>query len=141
MKHNTFFANILLCALFGLTLLICVVVRAFLPAVILPEPDIPALTLISLAAHLGAYLLSSHVQHRYFPAALLSAAAFGLLPMAAGLLPLTRCLKTAAIGGVVFPVVGFLFSSLTSRVPSRGASVAGALGIYLASQGFAGIFL
>ena len=31
MKHNTFFANILLCALFGLTLLICVVVRAFLP--------------------------------------------------------------------------------------------------------------
>ena len=141
MKHNEFLANTLLAGLLGLALLVCVAVRAFLPTVILPPLDIPAVTLVSLAALLAEHSLMPGTRRRYLPMAALAAAAFGLLPLAAGLLPAVQCLRTALAGGVVFPVVGFLFSSLTSRVTTMTAPLAGALGIYLAAQGFAGIFL
>ena len=51
----------------------------------------------------------------------------------------------ALIGGGVFTVTAWLFGSMVGRIAtgkaSRTAALVSALGLYLAAQGFAGMFL
>lgn len=145
MKHNTYFLNILLCGILGMVLLVCVLVRTFLPAAVLPQLNIPAMTLISLAALLLEFFLAPGAQRSYPWTFVLSAVTFGLLPLAAGMAAVTECWKLALIGGIVFTAVTWLFSSMVSRLSSGGQSRATvilyALILLLAVQSFTGMIL
>ena len=143
MKHNVFFLNALLAGLLGLILLACVLLRTFLPGMVLPELDIPAITLISLAALLLEFYLAPGARRQYLGSFALSAATFALLPLAAGMTG--EWGKLALLGGIVFTTVTWLFTAAVSRsssgAPAKAAPVLTALGIYLAAQGFAGMLL
>lgn len=143
MKRNDFFLNTLLAGIVGLALIICVLVRTFSPAVILPRLDIPAITLLSLTALLAEYCLAPEAKRRYFPIFALSVLTFGLLPAAAGMGAET--VKTALVGGAVFTAVTALYTSALSRIssgtPAGAAPLISAAGIFLAVQALTGILM
>lgn len=143
MKRNDFFLNTLLAAVVGLALLSCVLVRTFFPAVILPRLDIPAITLLSLAALLAEHHLAPGAKRRYLPIFVFSVLTFGLLPAAAGMG--AEAMKTALVGGAVFTAVTALYTSALSRISSGTAAGAApaicAAGMYLAVQAMTGILL
>lgn len=143
MKYNTFFLNVLLAGMLGLILLAWVLVRTFLPGIVLPGLDIPGLTLLSLTALLVEHALAPGQRRQYLWIFALSAATFGLLPLAAG--ATGELEKLALTGSVVFTAVTWLFTSALNRIASgkqaKAAPVIAALGIYLAAQGFAGMLL
>lgn len=143
MKHNEFFLNTLLAAVVGLALLLCVLVRTFLPAAILPRLDIPMMTLLSLTALLMEHYLAPGGKRRYLPILIFAALTFGLLPLAAGMEVVIW--KTALTGGIVFSAVTALFTSALSRISSGTAAgaapVISAVGMYLAVQALTGILL
>jgi hypothetical protein len=70
---------------------------------------------------------------------------FAVLPLMAGFACVHTFWKLGIIGGVVFTVTTFLFTSATDRLltgpKARLAVILTAFGIWLASQGFAGILL
>lgn len=142
MKHNDFLLNTLLAGIVGLALLLCVLVRAFLPAVILPRLDIPAMTLLSLGALLAEYYLAHGARRRYLPMFALAVLTFGLLPAAdMG----AETMKTALAGGAVFTAVTALYTSALSRIssgtPAGAAPLVSAAGIFLAVQALSGMLL
>lgn len=145
MKHNTYFLNILLCGILGLVLLVWVLVRTFLPAAVLPQLNIPAMTLVSLAALLLEFFLAPGARRSYLWIFLLSAVTFGLLPLAAGMAAVAECWKLAVVGGLVFTAVTWLFSSMANRLSaggqSRAAVILSALILFLAVQSFTGMLL
>ena len=49
MKNKTYILNTLLTAVLGIALLAAVLVRTFVPAIIIPQLDIPNMVLLSLA--------------------------------------------------------------------------------------------
>lgn len=142
MKSNTYYLNTLLAMVLGLALLVCVLVRTFHPAAVLPRLDIPAMTFLSLLVLLAEFYLAPGAKRRYLPVFLLSALTFGLLPMAAGM---TGWWKLSIIGGAVFTAVTGLFTSALSRITSgpaaKAAPAISAVGIYLAAQALTGILL
>ena len=143
MKKSAYFLNNLLAVVLGLALLASVLVSTFLPAAVLPHLDSPAMTLVSLTALLAEYCLTPGAKRRYPMIFLFSALTFGLLPPAAGMTGTVW--KTALTGGIVFTTVTGLFTATVSRISSgvsaKAAPVIGALGIFLAAQGFAGMIL
>lgn len=145
MKNKTYLLNTLLAAVLGVWLLVCVVVKTFAPAAILPVLDVPNLTLITLAALLLDHFLAPGAKRCYICIPVFSVVTFGLLPLAVGLVTLSGAWKLALLGGVVFTAVTWLFSSMVSRIASgkasHAAAVVSALGLYLAVQGFGGMFL
>ena len=130
--------NTLLAIVLGAALLVMVAIRAVFPNGILPDGQIPNLVLVSLAALLPDHYLAPGAKRRYGAILLLSAAAFGLLPYGAGFATPGEALRLAALGGVVFTAVTWLFTSLTDRIASGPASKAApflsAVGLYLAAQ-------
>lgn len=145
MKETKYFLNTALAAVLGLALLVAVIVRTFTPAVIIPQLNIPNMVLISLAALLLDHYLAPGAKRRYICIPIFSAVTFGLLPFAARFASGTEILKLALIGGVVFTVTTWLFSSILDRLSSGTASriapLISAFGLYLASQCFAGWIL
>ena len=143
MKKN-YYLNSFLTAVLGAVLLAMVVTRAFFPSVILPEANIPNLVLVSLAALLVEHYVAPGAKRRYLCIALLAAATFGLLPYAAGFATPVEAVKLAIVGGILFAVVTWLFSSMMDRLRSgpaaKAAPVLSALGLYLASQCLMGMF-
>ncbi len=137
--------NIVLAVEFGLLLLAAVIVRAFLPHIILPKLDIPTLTAISLVALVIDHYLVPRAKRCYVCISLCSALTFGLLPWAAMFVDVLGALKLAAAGCVIFTAAAWLFSSVKDRLSSGPkaplAPVMSALGIWLAVQAFAGILL
>ena len=144
MKKN-FYLNTFLTAVLGAVLLAMVITRAFLPLVILPVASIPNLVLVSLAALLLDHYAAPGAKRCYICIPLLSAVTFGLLPYAAGFVAPMVAVKLAIVGGIVFTVVTWLFSSMMSRIRSgpaaKAAPLMSALGLYLASQCFMGMIL
>ena len=143
MKNKTYFLNSILTAVLGLILLGAVVVRTFLPLVIIPQWNIPSMVLVSLIALVIEYYVAPGAKRCYFCIPVFSAVTFGLLPWAAGFsLPLEAVI-TGILGGVVFTLTTLLFSSVQDRLSSgpvaKAAPVLSALGLYLASQCFAGM--
>lgn len=142
---NKYLSNTLLAAILGIALAVCVLVRTFVPMAVLPLLDIPNISLLSLAALVLAHYLSGGKQPNWILSAVLAAATFGLLPFAAGIFTGLEAAKTAAIGGIVFCVLSWLFRSVQDRLSSgpaaKAAPVLSALGLYLAVQCFAGIWL
>lgn len=145
MRRNAPFLSTLPALFVGLACLTGLLVRTFAPALILPRPDIPNLTLLSLAALLADHSLHGTATPLRPSSVLLAAAAFGLLPWCAGLVSASAAWKLAWAGGAVFSLCAWLFSAIRDRLASgpapRWAAVLSALGLYLASQGLTGPIL
>lgn len=144
MKKN-YYLNTFLAAVYAAVLLAMVITRAFFPTVILPEANIPNLVLVSLAVLLLDHYAAPGAKRCYVCIPLLAAATFGLLSFAAGFAAPMESLKLAVVGGIVFTVVTWLFSSMMDRLRSGPAAkavpVLSALGLYLASQCLMGMIL
>lgn len=145
MKNKTYILNTLLAIVFAAVLLIAQLVRAFAPNIILPQLNIPNLVLISLAALLLDHYLAPGASRCYICIPALSAVTFGLLPWAAAFVGAFQALILAAAGGITFTATTWLFTSIQDRLSSgpdvKAAPILSALGLYLASQCLAGIFL
>ncbi len=144
MKDNKYILNTALAAVLGITLLICVLVRTFQPTALLPKQEIPGMVLLSLVALVADHYLTKGGKRCYVCVFLLSALSFGLLPFAACFVGAMDALKLGILGGVVFTVTTWLFSSMQERLSSgpaaKAAPVVSAFGLYLASQCLMGIF-
>ena len=143
--NKTYVLNTLLSAVMGVFLLSCVVARAFCPAIILPEMDVPMLVLISLVALVLDHYLAKGAKRCYICIPVFSAAVFGLLPLAACMVTGWEALKLALLGCVVFTVTTALFTSIQERLSSGPAAKASAffsaVSLYMAAQCFAGMIL
>jgi hypothetical protein len=145
MKENKYLLNTVLAVVFGIALLVCVLVRSFAPAVILPRLNIPGMVLLALVALLLDHYLAKNAKRCYLCIPVLSALTFGLLPFACGFATLAQAGKLALIGGIVFTATTWLYTSIQDRLSTGPAAKAApffsALGLYLAAQCFAGIIL
>ncbi len=145
MKNKTYVLNTLLAAALALTMLIFVLVDAFFPAVILPQMNIPNLAALVLLVLIAEYYIAPGADRCYICILLLSAVTFGLIPLAAGYISGMGAIKLAVVGGVLFTMITWLFSSITDRLSSgpkaHGAVWISALALWLATQCFTGIIL
>ena len=145
MNNKTYTLNTVLAAVVGIALAIAVLVRTFLPLVIMPEANIPNLVGICLIALVLDHYLAPNAKRCYICIPLFSAMTFGLLPFAACFVGGMDALWLGLAGGVVFTVTTFLYSSIQDRLSTgpnaKLAPVVSALGLYLASQALTGIFL
>ena len=145
MKNKTYILNTILAAVLGIVLLACVLVRTFAPVIIIPALNIPAMVLLSLAALLLDHYIAPGAQRCYICIPVFSVITFGLLPYAAAFVNVMDALKLAVVGGVVFTVTTFLYSSIQDRLSSGPAAKAApfisAFGLYLASQCLTGMIL
>lgn len=145
MKNKTYILNTLLAVVLGLYLLVCVLVRTFAPAIILPKASIPNMVLLSLAALVLDHYVAPDAKRCYICIPLLSAVAFGLLPFAACFVGAGEALKLALVGGLVFTVTTWLFTTIQERLSSGPAAKASAffsaVSLYMAAQCFMGILL
>ena len=145
MKKNQYFLNTLLAVVVFAVALVMMVLRVLSPVHILPAWNIPFMVLLSLAALLLEHYLTGGSKGGYVGIFLMSALAFGLLPLAAFFAQPLEALKLAGVGGCVFTAIAWAFRSMQERLSSgpvaKLAPVMGALGIYLAAQCFAGIIL
>ena len=145
MKNNTYLLNTLLAAVLGLALLVAVVIRALFPIIIIPALDIPNMVLVSLAALLVDHYMAPGAKRCWICIPVLSVVTFGLLPWAACFVGAAEAVKLAVVGGVVFTVTTWLFSTIQERLSSGPAEKASAffsaVSLYMASQCFIGMIL
>ena len=145
MEKKTYTLNTLLAAVLGAVLLVCVLVRTFLPNFIIPQLDIPNMVLISLAVLVLDHYLAPGAKRCYICIPVFSAITFGLLPFAACFVGGTEALKLGLYGGIVFTVITWVYSSiqdcLSSGPAAKAAPVMSAFGVYLAIQALMGMFL
>lgn len=145
MKDKTYLLNTVLAVLLGVILLAAVIVRVFMPIIIIPTPDVPDMVLLSLLALLAEHYVTGRAKRSYGVIFLLAAVTFGLLPWAAGFAEVGEIWKNALAGGIIFTVTTWVFTSIQERMlsgaASKAAPVVNALGIYLAAQCLVGIFL
>jgi hypothetical protein len=143
MKDQKYFLNTALAVIFGAMLLICVLIRTFVPGFIIPELDVPNMVLISLLALLAEHYLVGSPKRCYGCIAAFAALTFGLLPFAACFEAALEAVKLGVIGCAVFTAVTWLFSSMMDRLSSgpaaKFAPIFSAFGLYLASQCFMGM--
>lgn len=135
--------GIFLAGAMGLSLFIAMLLRAFLPQIILPRLDGLNIIVLSLVALVLDWYLNKDRHRNYWVMPIYAILIFGLLPWVACFLTGLEALKTAVLGGAVFTVVTFAFDSMTNRLSSgpiaKAAPAISALGLYLAAQGIAGI--
>lgn len=145
MKNNKFLLHILLSAVLFVACAICLLIRVWQPAAIVPQLNIPNMVLLSVAALLLEHFLAQNNPRCYWATALFGTLSFGILPLMAGFACIHDFWKYGLIGGCVFTVTTFLFTSAADRLQTgpkaRAAVVLTGLGIYLAAQCFAGILI
>lgn len=145
MKGNKYILNTVLAVVLGLSLLACVLIHTFAPAVIIPKLSIPNLALVCLVSLLIDHYLTRGAQRNYLFVAALAVISFGLLPWAAGMAALSEAWKLALVGGGLFTVLTFLFTSVQDRLSSGPAAFAAPMlstfGLYLAVQGLSNILI
>ena len=145
MKNKTYILNTFLAVVLGIYLLVAVIVRAFCPQIILPKANIPNIVLISLIALVLEHYLVPGAKRCYICIPVFSAVTLGLLPYAAAFAVPAEALKLALVGGVVFTVTTWLFSTIQERLSSGPAAKASAffsaVSLYMASQCFIGMIL
>lgn len=142
MKHKKIF---MLPIVLGTFLAGCTLVRTFLPIVIVPKLDIPNIVLVSLIALLFKFNRTADMGKDYIAALILSSLTFGLLPFAAGFAAGVDALKLAVAGAAGYTITAWLFGLLSQCISigpvTKATRILCALGLYLAAQGFYGIFL
>lgn len=145
MKNHKYFLNTLLTGVLFGVMAVYMVLRAIQPPVILPPLNIPNMVLISLVTLVLEHYLAPGNDRCYVCIPVMAALTFGLLPLMAGFACQHTFWKFGLVGGIVFAITTFLFTSMTDRILSGPkvavAPVACAVGLYLASQCFAGIIL
>ena len=145
MKNKTYLLNTILAIVLGIALLAAVLVRTFLPRVIIPELNVPNMVLLSVAALVLDHYLVGDAKRCYICIPVFSAVTFGLLPYAAGFVTVMSSVKLAVIGAAVFTLATFLFTSMQDRLSSgpakKLAPLLGGVCLYLASQCMVGILL
>lgn len=145
MKNREHLLNTLLAAVLGTALLVCLLLRTFSPAVVLPKLDIPNMALLTLVALVLDHYFAKGAKRCYVCVAVLSALTYGLLPLAAGFIGGMDALRLALVGGVVATVTTWLYTAVQERLSSgpavKAAPILSALGLYLAFQCFAGIIV
>lgn len=144
MNKKTYTLNTVLAAVLGAVCLAAVLVRTFAPRMILPQLDIPNMVLVSLVALLIDYYAAPEADRCYICVGLFSAVSFGLLPFAACFVGAVEALKLALLGGIVFTLTTWLFTSMADRLSTgpaaKAAPVISAVGLYLAAQCLMGMF-
>ena len=145
MKKTPYLLPVILVAVLFVAMLAAMAVQIFFPAVILPSLNIPNIVLLSLAALLLEHFLAGNSTRCYVCVVLFGVAAFALLPLMAGFACVHDFWKYGVIGGITFAMTTYLFTSASLRLQTGpkapAALVLTAMGIYLASQCFAGILL
>jgi hypothetical protein len=143
MKNNKYFLNTALAAVVGIAMIACVLLRTFLPAIVLPQLSIPNMVLLSLAALLLDHYCAKYAKRCWWCIPVFACLTFGLLPYAASFAGVWDAMKLAAVGCVTFTATTWLYTSIQNRLASgpiaKAAPVLSALGLYLASQCFMGI--
>ena len=145
MKNNQYFLNTILAILVFAVCTVALLVRVWFPAAVIPPLNIPNMVLLSVIALLLEHFLAPMNPRCYICIPLFGVLTFGILPLMAGFACQHTFWKYGLVGGVVFTVTTFLFTSLTDRLltgpKAKAALVVCSLGIYLAAQCFAGIIL
>lgn len=145
MKKNRFLLSVSLVAVLFVALAACLLVRVWLPAAIVPTLNIPNMVLLSVLALLLEHFIAGNNPRCYWVVAVFGVLSFGILPLMAGFACVHTFWKLGIIGGVVFTVTTFLFTSATERLltgpKARLAVILTGAGIWLASQCFMGILL
>lgn len=143
MKNKTYTLNTVLTAVLAAVLAVMVVLRAVSPQLILMQFDIVSITGISLIALVLDHYLAKGAKRCYICIPVFAALSFGILPFAAGMVPLKYVLGLAVSGAAIFTLCTFAFTSIQDRLSSgpaaRLAPIMSAFGIWLAVQAFAGI--
>lgn len=143
MKNKTYTLNTILAAVFGVELLALVLLRAFAPAIILPEFDLIHLVTVSLVALVLDHYIAPCAKRCWICVPVFAALTFGVLPLAAKLVAPAAALGLALTGGIVFTAATWTFTSVQDRLSTGPAAklapAMSALGIWLAVQAFAGI--
>ena len=136
--------NTFLAAVFTAALLAMVIARALCPVLVFPGFGVPNLVLISLIALLLDHYIVKDAPRCYICIPVFAFAAFALLPLAAGFVQPGDVLALGLKGAVVFTITTWLFSSMQERISTgpqaKFAPVMSAVGLYLASQCFMGMF-
>ena len=144
MNEKKYTLPTMLIAVMCAVLLAFVLVRTFLPHIIIPVLDVPNMVLISLLALLADHYLAPGAKRCYVCVVLFGALSFGLLPFAACFVGAMEALKLGVLGGAVFTVTTWLFTSMADRLSTgpeaKAAPVMSALGLYLAAQVLMGMF-
>ena len=136
---NTFLAGV-----FAAALLAMVIARAVCPILVLPGFDVPNLVLISLIALLLDHYIVKDAKRCYICIPVFAFLTFAVLPLAAGFIQPFEILGLGIKGCVTFTLTTWLFTSMADRISTgpqaKLAPVMSALGLYLASQIFMGMF-
>ena len=136
---NTFLAGMVTAALLAM-----LIARAICPVLVFPGFGIPNLVLISLFALVLDHYIVKDAPRCYICIPVLAFLTFGLLPLAAGLVLPLDALWLGVKGCITFTATTWLFTSMADRIstgPSaKFAPVVSAVGLYLASQCFMGMF-
>ena len=145
MKQNKYLLNTMLTVVLFIALTAAHIARVMIPPVVLPVLNIPNMVLLSMVALLADHWISPRTARNYLCVLILSVITFALLPLFAGFACQHDFWKFGLVGGVVFTVCTWLFSSVTQRISTGprawAATLVSSFGIYLAAQCFAGIIL
>ena len=145
MKNNKYLLSTLLVGVVFAACVTCMVIRICMPAAVLPVLNIPAMAALSVTALLLEHFLTKGNPRCYICIPVFGALAFGILPLMAGFACQHTFWKFGVVGAAVFTVTTFLFTSAQERLltgpKAKAAIVITAIGIWLASQCFAGIIL
>lgn len=145
MKNNQYLLNTILAAVVFVACAIGLIIRVVLPAAVLPPLNIPNMVALSVIVLLLEHFLTRGNPRCYICIPAFGAITFGILPLMAGFACEHTFWKFGLVGGVVFTVTTFLFTSATERLltgpKAKAAALITGLGIYLAAQCFAGIIL
>ncbi len=143
MKKQHELLSVFLAVTVGVALAAAIIVRTFLPRVIIPHLDGQAMIILSLCALTLDFYIAHKSVRNYILIPLSSAFIFGVFPWSAAFLAPLSALKCAVLGAVIFTVLTFIYDSITDRLSqgkmSKAAPLISALGLYLASQCLVGI--
>jgi len=145
MKNNKYLLNTILAIVVFAVCTVGLLIRVFNPAGVIPPLNIPNMVLLSVIALLLEHFLTKGNPRCYICIPVFGALTFGILPLMAGLACQHDFWKFGLVGAVVFTAVTFLFTSAQDRLltgpKAKAAMIITAIGIWLASQCFAGIIL
>lgn len=143
MKQNTYFLNILLTITVALTCLVMLLVRVFFPSVLLPQPGIPAMVLLTVLPLAVEHHLGAPKKREWIGSTALAGLTFSVLPLCAGITAGPPVWLLLVCGAAVFAVCTALYSSMSRRMASgpsaKAAPAINALLLFLAAQIFQGV--
>lgn len=139
--------NTVLVVLMTILCLVYLGVETFAPAAVFPALDLSVISAICLGALVvQRYLGSRQKANNWGVSLVFGVLTFTVLPFAAGwVMDAATLVRLGAVGGIAHLVLGFLFGSICDRLDSsrsgKVAPVLSAFVLFLAVQGFSGIFL